>query len=96
MFFSSSVVLQVILLITCSLLPSPFCSSAFYLKEFSLLPMPCHVAAAFDLWKHKQKPSHMSDSREDVNMLFTERKRKLNTDIFEMKTEHLQYQEVCI
>lgn len=36
----------------------------------------------------------MSDSREDVNMLFTERKRKVNTDVSEMKTEHLQYQEV--
>lgn len=31
----------------------------------------------------------MSGSRQDVNMLFTERKRKVNTDIFEMKTQSI-------
>lgn len=56
--------------------------------------MLCHVAAAFDLWKQKRKHSHISDSREEVNILFTKRKRRVNTVIFEMKTDHLQYQEV--
>lgn len=52
--------------------------------------MPCHVAAAFDLQKHKQKSSHISDSREDINMLSTEGKRRVNTDTSEMKTKYLQ------
>lgn len=65
-FFCSSVVLQIILLIIAICPPFPFLLFGFLFKRVSLLP--CHVAAAFDLWK----PSHMSDSREDVNMLFTE------------------------
>lgn len=40
LFFASSVVLQGTLLITCSILLSPFCSSAFYLRVFTSA-MPC-------------------------------------------------------
>lgn len=70
--------------------PFPFLLFCFLFKRVFTSAMPCRVAAAFDLRKHKQKPSHMSDSREDVNILFTERKRRVNTDTSEMKTEHLQ------
>lgn len=41
LFFSSSVVLQIILLITCSVLLSLFCSSAFYLGFHFCYAMPC-------------------------------------------------------
>lgn len=97
--FFPSVVWQAILFITCSILSSPFALLVFfyyyYLRAFSSA-MLCHVAAAFDLWKQKRKHSHISDSREEVNILFTKRKRRVNTVIFEMKTDHLQYQEVWI
>lgn len=66
--------------------PFTFCFFFNYLRA--------HVAAAFDLWKEKRKHSRISDSREEVNILFTKRKRRMNAVIFEMKTDHLQHQEV--
>lgn len=85
LFFYFSIVLIVGYIAYCLLYPPfTFCSSVFYLRDFTST-VPCHVAAAFDLWKHKRKPSHMSDCREDVNILLTERKRKVNTDYLKWK-----------
>lgn len=58
LFFSPSVIWQVILLITFSILLSPFCSSAFYLREFHFCrAIPCgscfwFVEAQVDAFSH--------------------------------------------